>query len=50
MAPEAHDQQAPYAPGYYTGYGVTTKPGVREAIEQNDWTLVDEQVAKLAAA
>lgn len=50
MAPEAHDQHALYAPGYYTGYGVTTKPGVREAIEQNDWTLVDEQVAKLAAA
>lgn len=43
-------QHALYAPGYYTGYGVKTMPGVREAIEQNDWALVDEQVAKLAAA
>lgn len=25
-----------YAPGYYTGYGVKTLPGVREAIEKND--------------
>ena len=25
-------------------------PGVREAIEQKDWKLADEQVAKLAAA
>ena len=39
-----------YAPGYYTGYGVKTMPGVREAIEQKDWKLADEQIAKLAAA
>jgi N-acetylated-alpha-linked acidic dipeptidase len=26
-----------YAPGLYTGYGVKTVPGVREAIEQNHW-------------
>ena len=39
-----------YAPGYYTGYGVKTMPGVREAIEQKDWKLADEQVTKLAAA
>lgn len=25
-----------YAPGFYTGYGVKTLPGVREAIERND--------------
>jgi hypothetical protein len=25
-----------YAPGYYTGYGVKTLPGVREALEQKD--------------
>jgi N-acetylated-alpha-linked acidic dipeptidase len=43
-------QHALYAPGYYTGYGVKTMPGVREAIEQKDWKLVDEQVAKVAAA
>ena len=39
-----------YAPGYYTGYGVKTLPGVREAIEQEDWKLADEQMGKLAAA
>jgi len=43
-------QHSLYAPGFYTGYGVKTMPGVREAIEQKDWKLVDEQVAKLAAA
>jgi N-acetylated-alpha-linked acidic dipeptidase len=43
-------QHALYAPGYYTGYGVKTMPGVREAIEQKDWALVDEQVTRLAAA
>jgi hypothetical protein len=26
-----------YAPGAYTGYGVKTIPGVREAIEQKKW-------------
>jgi N-acetylated-alpha-linked acidic dipeptidase len=43
-------QHALYAPGYYTGYGVKTLPGVREAIEQKDWKLADEQIGKLAAA
>jgi N-acetylated-alpha-linked acidic dipeptidase len=43
-------QHSLYAPGYYTGYGVKTMPGVREAIEQKDWKLADEQIAKLSAA
>ena len=43
-------QHALYAPGYYTGYGVKTMPGVREAIEQKDWKLADEQIGKLSAA
>ena len=43
-------QHALYAPGYYTGYGVKTMPGVREAIEQKEWALAQEQVTKLAAA
>jgi N-acetylated-alpha-linked acidic dipeptidase len=43
-------RHALYAPGYYTGYGVKTMPGVREAIEQKDWTLADEQIGKLSAA
>lgn len=33
-----------YAPGFYTGYGVKTLPGVREAIEQRDWDEVREQI------
>jgi N-acetylated-alpha-linked acidic dipeptidase len=34
-----------YAPGFYTGYGVKTIPGVREAIEQKKWKEADEQIA-----
>ncbi|MCY4672339.1 MAG: M28 family peptidase [Bacteroidetes bacterium] len=37
-----------YAPGYYTGYGVKTLPGVREAIEQREWEEVEIQVKLLA--
>ena len=33
-----------YAPGFYTGYGVKTIPGVREAIEQRDWPLATTQI------
>ncbi len=36
-----------YAPGFYTGYGVKTIPGVREAIEQKQWKLADEQIARI---
>lgn len=39
-----------YAPGYYTGYGVKTLPGVREAIEQRQWKEAAQQVAVAAAA
>ncbi len=34
-----------YAPGYYTGYGVKTIPGVRESIEQRDYDAVNPQIA-----
>jgi N-acetylated-alpha-linked acidic dipeptidase len=37
-----------YAPGFYTGYGVKTMPGVREAIEQGYWKEADEQAVRLA--
>lgn len=37
-----------YAPGYYTGYGVKTLPGVREGIEEYKWEETQEQMAKLA--
>jgi N-acetylated-alpha-linked acidic dipeptidase len=33
-----------YAPGFYTGYGVKTIPGVREAIEQKQWTEANQQI------
>jgi N-acetylated-alpha-linked acidic dipeptidase len=33
-----------YAPGFYTGYGVKTLPGVREAIEQKDWKEANQQI------
>jgi N-acetylated-alpha-linked acidic dipeptidase len=36
-----------YAPGFYTGYGVKTLPGVREAIEQSQWKLAAEEIAKV---
>src|SRR5579859_1510063 len=35
-----------YAPGMYTGYGVKTIPGVREAIEQKNWKQADEQIVR----
>jgi N-acetylated-alpha-linked acidic dipeptidase len=39
-----------YAPGFYTGYGVKTLPGVREAIEQKQWDEVAPQMKNVAAA
>ena len=38
-----------YAPGKYTGYGVKTMPGIREAIEQKNWKEADEQMVRVAA-
>lgn len=37
-----------YAPGFYTGYGVKTMPGVREAIEQGFWAEAEAQIAVTA--
>ncbi len=39
-----------YAPGFYTGYGVKTMPGVREAIEQHQWKKVDPEISRVADA
>jgi N-acetylated-alpha-linked acidic dipeptidase len=39
-----------YAPGYYTGYGVKTMPGVREAIEEKRYADVEKEVIRVAAA
>ncbi|MDO3642370.1 transferrin receptor-like dimerization domain-containing protein [Mucilaginibacter sp. L3T2-6] len=39
-----------YAPGFYTGYGVKTLPGIREAIEQRNWKEAQEQIGVVAAS
>jgi N-acetylated-alpha-linked acidic dipeptidase len=39
-----------YAPGLYTGYGVKTMPGAREAIEQKSWAEADVEIGRIAAA
>ena len=36
-----------YAPGFYTGYGVKTIPAVREAIEQKQWKLANDQILRV---
>lgn len=36
------------APGFYTGYGVKTVPGVREAIEQKQWSEANQQIEIVA--
>ncbi len=37
-----------YAPGFYTGYGVKTLPGIREAIEQKKWQEADAEILVIA--
>lgn len=39
-----------YAPGFYTGYGVKTLPGVREAIEERNWKEAQEQIEIVSKA
>jgi len=39
-----------YAPGFYTGYGVKTLPGVREAIEQKQPDEARAQIVEVAEA
>ncbi|MFZ4627452.1 MAG: M28 family metallopeptidase [Blastocatellia bacterium] len=39
-----------YAPGLYTGYGVKTLPGVREAIEQRNWDEATRELTHLQTA
>ena len=33
-----------YAPGYYTGYGVKTLPGIREGIEERHWKEAQDHI------
>jgi N-acetylated-alpha-linked acidic dipeptidase len=39
-----------YAPGFYTGYGVKTMPGVREAIEEKRYADVEREIVRVAGA
>ena len=39
-----------YAPGFWTGYGVKTLPGIREGLEERAWDEVDMFVDEVAAA
>jgi N-acetylated-alpha-linked acidic dipeptidase len=39
-----------YAPGFYTGYGVKTLPGIREGIEQKTWDEPRRYIPIVAAA
>ncbi|MCH8333457.1 M28 family peptidase, partial [Candidatus Sumerlaeota bacterium] len=41
-------KHAIYAPGFYTGYGVKTLPGVREAIEERRWDEAEEHIVFVA--
>ena len=39
-----------YAPGFYTGYGVKTLPGIREGIEQRAWDEPKKYIPIVVAA
>ncbi|HKW77255.1 MAG TPA: M28 family metallopeptidase [Terriglobales bacterium] len=39
-----------YAPGFYTGYGAKTFPGVREGIEEKRYAEAEQQVTRVAKA
>ncbi|HEY7286146.1 MAG TPA: transferrin receptor-like dimerization domain-containing protein, partial [Vicinamibacterales bacterium] len=39
-----------YAPGFYTGYGVKTMPGVRESIEQAQYQAAPAEIARVGKA
>jgi N-acetylated-alpha-linked acidic dipeptidase len=39
-----------YAPGLYTGYGVKTLPGAREAIELKAWSDAEREIGRIANA
>jgi N-acetylated-alpha-linked acidic dipeptidase len=39
-----------YAPGYYTGYGVKTIPGVREGIEDGRYADAEFEVTRVGRA
>ena len=39
-----------YAPGFYTGYGAKTLPGVREGIEEKRYQEAEKEITRVAQA
>jgi N-acetylated-alpha-linked acidic dipeptidase len=39
-----------YAPGFYTGYGAKTLPGVREGIEEKKYSEAEREITRVAQA
>jgi len=39
-----------YAPGFYTGYGAKTLPGVREGIEEKRYAEADKEIERVSKA
>ena len=39
-----------YAPGFYTGYGTKTLPGVREGIEEKRYQEAEKEIIRVAKA
>jgi N-acetylated-alpha-linked acidic dipeptidase len=39
-----------YAPGFYTGYGVKTLPGIREGIEERRYEEAEKEIVRVAQA
>ena len=39
-----------YAPGFYTGYGAKTLPGIREGIEERHYDEAEKEIGRAAAA
>jgi N-acetylated-alpha-linked acidic dipeptidase len=39
-----------YAPGFYTGYGVKTLPGIREGIEEKRYQEAEREISRVAQA
>src|SRR5207245_2988582 len=39
-----------YAPGFYTGYGAKTLPGIREGIEEKRYQEAEKEITRVAQA
>ncbi|HZD95390.1 MAG TPA: transferrin receptor-like dimerization domain-containing protein, partial [Candidatus Sulfotelmatobacter sp.] len=39
-----------YAPGFYTGYGAKTLPGIREGIEEKRYQEAEKEIIRAAQA